>query len=214
MNHNMKRMSGVVTVMFLSFTSNINASNIDVSICLENDGSCLVKCGQNEKLFSNINELSSSLNYFTGDYLNISSVNTIDNIYNNEIKNNKNRLYNPVLNSYTIKSVDNEIVFNGIQNKIPCNISLKSNFIKNELGPRIIFNCSSNGASFPHVYVKTNILLFLINGNSSNNVSVGTIHSLAATNSNASVFVNENVKLGNAAIGLYDNLQSNTTNSK
>lgn len=198
----------------LSFISNINASNIDVSIHLKENGSCLVKCGKNEKLFSNINELSSSLNDFTGDYLNISSVNTINNIYNNEIRNNKNKLYNPVLNNYTIKTVDTGIVFNGIQNKMPCNISLDSSFIENERGPGIIFNCSSSGAIFPHVYVKPNILLFLINGNLSNNVSVGTIHSLAETNNNASVFVNKNVKFGNAAIGLYDNLQSNTTNSK
>ena len=165
-------MFGVVILLCLSFTSNINASNIDVSIYLKEDGSCSVKCGQNEKLFSNINELSSSLNDFTGDYLNISSVNTIDNIYNNEIKNNKNRLYNPVLNSYTIKSVDNEIVFNGIQNKMPCNISLESGFIRSEIGPGIIFNCSSNGASFPHVYVNPNISLFLINGNLFNNLMV------------------------------------------
>ena len=74
-----------------------NASTTDISMDFKQDGSCLVKY-TTEKVFNNINELSSGLNSITGDYFSVNSM----------------------------KLDNNNVVFNGICNTKLCNITFSS----------------------------------------------------------------------------------------
>ena len=149
----------IIALLCSVLIDNSNASTTDISMDFKQDGSCLVKCGTTEKVFNNINELSNGLNSITGKYLNISYINTNDNIYN-EFKNINKNYGRAIINLSTIKAIRTGIVFNGVHNEIGCNLSLNSSYVNNGHGPGIVFKCDNKGARFLKYECKSKYSIF------------------------------------------------------
>ncbi len=181
-------------MLCILFISNTNASTIDVSMDFRKDGSCLVKCGTTEKVFNNINELSNGLNSITGDYFNITSIivnNNMTNIFSKMIKEHTG----PIINGNRNDIINSGIIFNGIRNKLPCNVLISSS---NNYSPGVILNFDDNGVHFPKLLIKPSIKLIDMKTNSSDNVKIDEMILGMETH----FVVKQNV--GNGTVMLYD----------
>lgn len=107
----------IITTLCFTLCCTADASTTDISMDFKSNNSCLLKFGETENFFNTINELSNKLNSITGDYLSVDSI-ILDN---------------------------NNIVFNGVYNIKPCNITFSSS---NSFKPGLILQFGNNSASF------------------------------------------------------------------
>ena len=133
--------------MYSIVCNTTNASNADISMNFKPDNSCVLSFDKSEKIFTNINKLSSELNNITGDYLKVGSINLDD--------------------------TNNYIVFNNVYNTKPCNITFSSS---NSFKPGVILNFGDNKAEFFDFTIEKEISKLGFNYNIPDNVKVVNVY--------------------------------------
>lgn len=121
-----------------------------------------MKCDTAENVFNNINDLSNGLNSITGDYFNITSIivnNNMTNIFSKMINEHKG----PIINSNRNDIINSGIIFSGIRNKLPCNVSISSLYNNSD---NSILDYSSNNSILD--YSSDNYILDYSSDNSIN----------------------------------------------